>query len=59
METFMLSRENFLRLLFQMRKAQKDLAERPSEALRIRTRNLEQMVDDELFQLDAHFDLGL
>lgn len=55
----MLSRENFLRLLFKMRQSQKAFVKDPSDTNRIRMQNLEAMVDDELMQLDAHFDLGL
>ena len=59
MTCFMLTRENFLRLLIRMRQAQRDYQKRPTDENRIRAWNLEMMIDDELMQLDQRFDLGL
>ena len=50
---------SFVRLVFAMRRAQKRYAETGDETDRIRMRNYEQMLDDEVMQYDAHYDLGL
>lgn len=50
---------SFVRLVFAMRRAQMRYAETGDEVDRIRMRNYEQMLDDEVMQYDAHYDLGL
>ena len=50
---------SFVRLVFAMRQAQKRYARTGDVMDRIRMQNFETMIDDELMQYDAHYDLGL
>lgn len=50
---------SFVRLVFATRSAQRRYAMTGDDTDRIRMKNYEQMLDDEVMQYDAHYDLGL